>query len=182
MRSHTMAALERHQGHFYNWYDTQSLQPLPPLYISSVDSGNLAGHLLTLRPGLLALPDHKILGPRLFDGLSDTLRVLDGRCAGERRCTPARSTAEGSGICLRFPACHARGGAAVAGPAGGVCRGGGRQSRILAALPAPESDAQWWAQALTRQCRSALDELTLLAPWLALPAAPGGLRDVLGQQ
>ena len=45
------------RGHFYNWYDTQSLQPLPPLYVSSVDSGNLAGHLLTLRPGLLALPD-----------------------------------------------------------------------------------------------------------------------------
>ena len=55
-------------GHFYNWYDTQSLKPLLPLYISSVDSGNLAGHLLTLRPGLLALPDHKILGTRLFEG------------------------------------------------------------------------------------------------------------------
>ena len=54
---HTMAALERHRGHFYNWYDTQSLQPLLPMYISTVDSGNLAGHLLTLRAGLLALPD-----------------------------------------------------------------------------------------------------------------------------
>src|SRR5450759_2668567 len=72
----TMAVLERHQGHFYNWYDTRSLQPLAPLYISSVDSGNLAGHLLTLRPGLLALPDHKILGTRLFGGAFDTLRVL----------------------------------------------------------------------------------------------------------
>ena len=72
----TMEALERHRGHFYNWYDTQSLKPLPPLYISSVDSGNLAGHLLTLRQGLLALPDDNILGARLFDGLSDTLMVL----------------------------------------------------------------------------------------------------------
>ncbi len=72
----TMEALERHRGHFYNWYDTQSLKPLPPLYISSVDSGNLAGHLLTLRQSLLALPDDNILGARLFDGLSDTLRVL----------------------------------------------------------------------------------------------------------
>ena len=50
-----MSAMERHRGHFYNWYDTQSLAPLEPRYISSVDSGNLAGHLLTLRPGLLAL-------------------------------------------------------------------------------------------------------------------------------
>ena len=73
---HTMEALERHRGHFYNWYDTQSLKPLPPIYVSTVDSGNLAGHLLTLRPGLLALPDHKILGTRLFEGLSDTLRIL----------------------------------------------------------------------------------------------------------
>ena len=74
---HTMKALERHRGHFYNWYDTQSLKPLLPTYVSTVDSGNLAGHLLTLRPGLLALPDQKILGPRFFDGLSDTLRVLE---------------------------------------------------------------------------------------------------------
>jgi hypothetical protein len=74
---HTMKALERHRGHFYNWYDTQSLKPLLPTYVSTVDSGNLAGHLLTLRPGLLALPDQKILGSRFFDGLRDTLRVLE---------------------------------------------------------------------------------------------------------
>ena len=73
---HTMETMERHRGHFYNWYDTQSLKPLLPLYISSVDSGNLAGHLLTLRPGLLALPDHKILEARLFEGIGDTLRIL----------------------------------------------------------------------------------------------------------
>ncbi len=53
-------ALERYRGHFYNWYDTQSLKPLLPMYISSVDSGNLAGHVLTLRRGLLALPDQAI--------------------------------------------------------------------------------------------------------------------------
>ena len=47
----------RYRGHFYNWYDTVSLQPLPPRYVSSVDSGNLSGHLLTLRAGLYALPD-----------------------------------------------------------------------------------------------------------------------------
>ena len=76
MRFHTMEALERDRGHFYNWYDTQSLKPLTPKYISTVDSGNLAAHLLTLRPGLLALPDHKILGPQVFDGLNDTLKVL----------------------------------------------------------------------------------------------------------
>jgi hypothetical protein len=59
----TMDSLDRYQGHFYNWYDTQSLKPLTPLYVSTVDSGNLAGHLLTLRPGLVAVLDEKILGP-----------------------------------------------------------------------------------------------------------------------
>ncbi|UUZ56648.1 hypothetical protein LP419_17080 [Massilia sp. H-1] len=38
----TMARMERHLGHFYNWYDTQTLAPLHPMYVSSVDSGNLA--------------------------------------------------------------------------------------------------------------------------------------------
>jgi cyclic beta-1,2-glucan synthetase len=72
----SMAGLERHRGHFYNWYDTLTLRPLHPSYISTVDSGNLAGHLLTLRPGLLALLDQPILSPRSLDGVRDTLGIL----------------------------------------------------------------------------------------------------------
>ena len=45
----TMKGLERYRGHFYNWYDTRELRPLEPRYISAVDSGNLAGHLIALR-------------------------------------------------------------------------------------------------------------------------------------
>ncbi len=44
----TLDALERHRGHFLNWYDTRSLVPLTPMYVSTVDSGNLCGHLLAL--------------------------------------------------------------------------------------------------------------------------------------
>jgi cyclic beta-1,2-glucan synthetase len=44
----TMGELKRHRGHFYNWYDTRDLRPLEPMYVSSVDSGNLAGHLVAL--------------------------------------------------------------------------------------------------------------------------------------
>ena len=72
----TMETMERYKGHFYNWYDTESLQPLLPMYISTVDSGNLAAHLLTLRAGLVSLPDEKITGPKVFDGLLDTLGIL----------------------------------------------------------------------------------------------------------
>ena len=42
----TMSRLELFRGHFYNWYDTRDLRPLDPKYVSSVDSGNLAGHLI----------------------------------------------------------------------------------------------------------------------------------------
>ncbi len=44
----TMALMVRHKGHFFNWYDTQDLRPLDPQYVSSVDSGNLAGHLIAV--------------------------------------------------------------------------------------------------------------------------------------
>jgi cyclic beta-1,2-glucan synthetase len=77
----TMETMERHRGHFYNWYNTQTLRPLFPLYISSVDSGNLAGHLLTLAPGLRSLADEPIVSRQLFSGLADTLEVI-GELAG----------------------------------------------------------------------------------------------------
>jgi cyclic beta-1,2-glucan synthetase len=72
----TMEKMERYRGHFYNWYDTESLNPLQPKYISTVDSGNLAGHLLVLRQGLLAIPNQPIQSMQLFKGLMDTLWVL----------------------------------------------------------------------------------------------------------
>ena len=44
----TMIRMPRFRGHFYNWYDTRDLKVLEPKYVSSVDSGNLAGHLIAL--------------------------------------------------------------------------------------------------------------------------------------
>ncbi len=67
-----MAGLQRFRGHFYNWYDTRTMEPLPPRYISTVDSGNLAGHLLVLRTGLLEASEAPFLGEQLADGLADT--------------------------------------------------------------------------------------------------------------
>jgi len=72
----TMGKLERYRGHFYNWYDTRTLQPLHPQYVSSVDSGNLAGSLLTLQAGLAELKDRPVLSSSAFQGLQDTLQVL----------------------------------------------------------------------------------------------------------
>src|SRR4051812_29284837 len=51
----TIEGLEHHEGHLLNWYDTRSLAPLAPAYISTVDSGNLAGALLALAVALQRL-------------------------------------------------------------------------------------------------------------------------------
>ncbi len=72
----TMEKLERYRGHFYNWYDTHTLKPLSPQYVSSVDSGNLAGSLLTLQAGLTELKHQPVLSSNVFQGLQDTLLVL----------------------------------------------------------------------------------------------------------
>ncbi len=50
-----MATLQRHRGHFLNWYDTETCAPLLPMYVSTVDSGNLCGHLLAVAQACLEL-------------------------------------------------------------------------------------------------------------------------------
>ena len=68
----TVESLERHEGHLLNWYDTRSLAPLQPAYVSTVDSGNLAGALLTLSVALqgLHLDDLAARATALFDGMN----------------------------------------------------------------------------------------------------------------
>ena len=67
----TLNQLERFRGHFYNWYDTHDLRPLDPKYISTVDSGNLAGHLLALE----GVCRHRLGEP--FPAPLDVLGILD---------------------------------------------------------------------------------------------------------
>ncbi|MGB3225993.1 MAG: glucoamylase family protein [Desulforhopalus sp.] len=159
---HTMDTMERHRGHFYNWYDTQTLTPLFPLYISSVDSGNLGGHLLTLGPGLLGLADLPIVGNRLFHGLSDTLGVLGdiaGNSLSDRRTelqkdldqaiAVPRPTLTTVRICLLQLSKSAAIMITEAGP-----------------IETDSADQlRWWTKVFAEQCRDALDELNLLAPW-----------------
>ncbi|MDO9556028.1 MAG: glucoamylase family protein [Coriobacteriia bacterium] len=91
----TMAGLERFRGHFYNWYDTVSLQPLRPTYVSTVDSGNLAGHLVALRIGLMELAEGPLVGGQALDGLADTVRVaLDDLLEKHDRMTDGGTLAE----------------------------------------------------------------------------------------
>jgi cyclic beta-1,2-glucan synthetase len=71
-----MGQMELFRGHFYNWYDTRDLHPLNPKYVSSVDSGNLAGHLLALGNGCRELIWKTSLGERSLAGVRDALELL----------------------------------------------------------------------------------------------------------
>ena len=76
----TLGKLERFRGHLYNWYDTHDLRPLDPKYVSTVDSGNLAGHLLTLEGACRAVAGrHPRIGPSTSAGSLDTARTDAGR-------------------------------------------------------------------------------------------------------
>ena len=88
----TMNALERFRGHFYNWYDTKHCYPLEPKYVSSVDSGNLAGHLIALAHACEEMIDRPRLDRSALAGIEDTallVRLSTVVAAGDARPGPA---------------------------------------------------------------------------------------------
>jgi cellobiose phosphorylase len=162
----TMDTLARHRGHFYNWYDTQSLEPLLPLYVSTVDSGNLAGHLLTLRQGLLELPDHDILGERWLEGISDTYQVLVDAVDGtlpfplaqfqeilESSFGSRPTTLAAARLCLERLTASA-----------GEITGSFKDDK--------DGEPNRWARALERQCRVALDEVAVFGDFPGFDGIP----------
>ncbi|PKN87121.1 MAG: hypothetical protein CVU46_05565, partial [Chloroflexi bacterium HGW-Chloroflexi-8] len=72
----TLVQMERYRGHFLNWYDTLTLEPLLPGYISTVDSGNLAASLIVTAQACKTLPDEPIFRWDLWQGYLDTLSNL----------------------------------------------------------------------------------------------------------
>jgi cyclic beta-1,2-glucan synthetase len=71
----TMEKLARYRGHFYNWYDTGDLRALDPQYVSSVDSGNLAGHLIALANACQDWSKAPLTDTPRLDGIIDALRL-----------------------------------------------------------------------------------------------------------
>ena len=67
---------DRYEGHFYNWYDTATLEALMPRYVSTVDSGNLAACLLTLDCGIEELLRSPVVDSFLQSGIEDTVAMI----------------------------------------------------------------------------------------------------------
>ncbi len=71
----TMSRLELFRGHFYNWYDTRDLRPLDPKYVSSVDSGNLAGHLIAFASACREIIGRPIADSSWRSGIQDAVAL-----------------------------------------------------------------------------------------------------------
>ena len=167
-----MQRLERHRGHFYNWYETRTLRPLLPLYVSSVDSGNLAGHLLTLGAGLREQAGEKIFTPQVFAGLGDAAGILLELVPGNTALTKLAADLAAAPASLR---------AAIALLESAI----GKASVIMAQLANGEEEPKTWAQTLKQSCEDHLEDLLFLAPWLrtdsGIVRAPSGLADKLAE-
>lgn len=151
----TMQRLERYRGHFLNWYETRTLQPLLPRYVSSVDSGNLAGHLLTLGAGLREMANESICPPQIFEGLRDTVGVL--------------KALTGENVALaNLDAELGKAPATLLAALGLLERAAEQATQLATSLEGEEAEVRQWGQTLQRNCAEHVEELRFLAPWLVL--------------
>jgi cyclic beta-1,2-glucan synthetase len=169
----SMEQMERYRGHFYNWYDSRTRRPARGLYVSTVDSGNLVGHLRVLQRGLLELPSCAPWSAAGMEGLRDTFRVLQEHVGAT--LTASRQRAR------KAPPGHERAQLELAGrllenPVSGLAAAAARLRDLSVAATrlagsfdtARDPEAAWWAHAFDRQVRSFAEDLTEIAPWLGL--------------
>ena len=109
----TLGNLSRFRGHFYNWYDTRDLRPLDPLYVSTVDSGNLTGHLITLANACQEWAAVTPTAVQRLTGIADALelarKALDGLRDGRRNQTVTWQELDGALVGLEANVQRAKG-------------------------------------------------------------------------
>jgi cyclic beta-1,2-glucan synthetase len=171
----TIEKLERYEGHLLNWYDTNSLAPLLPKYVSTVDSGNLLASLWVLERGCKDVADAPLLGPACLLGLADTLAAVTSEYQGDLPAT----------VPLRELSRLFRGGA----------QGHELISRLrLAAVPmqqlaetrgwqtSSQDERAYWVGCLSRELGAWTDTVQRFLPWMeALMQPPDSILRVLGE-
>ncbi len=160
---HAMEGMERHRGHYFNWYDTRTLETIAPRYVSAVDSGNLAASLIALKQGCLAARKQPIAGQRILDGLRDHCLSLRASLSTEARIEPVMLRLSGL---LR---------ALEARPTGlffwdALLREVRVTTRSLSEaigrVANPGTEALAWMRILAERVEAAGTELSAFAPWL----------------
>jgi cyclic beta-1,2-glucan glucanotransferase len=178
----TLARLDKFHGHFFNWYDTTTLKPLYPQYISTVDSGNLAGHLMALRQACIDFPDTPLFDERVIQGFIDTIDALSDE---EKKLGSIRQRTEVvtiSQLRNEITACqqlvsinskHTVGTWRVLLKS--LARRISEIEDIVNALSHEHGEAgfkeiRWWLNALNRQVKSFSRDADTLVPWAGLLA------------
>ena len=180
-----MDGLERFRGHFYNWYDTHDLRPLDPKYISSVDSGNLAGHLIAVGNGCSEMNRRPVVNSTWTAGISDAL-MLTREWLRTLTNEGQTQTVNRQRLYLELDAFSASLREAPTTPAGAVTRIEELASHantlvdIAQTLIEKESDGfnveiggevLFWAEAARASVKSLDLDVALLKPWSLLAAA-----------
>ena len=160
----TLQQMEKYRGHFYNWYDTETLIPLSPRYISTVDSGNLTGHLVTMQQGLLLLADEKIFTERMYEGLLDALAVLIEKTNASE---PLKELYE------KIEKGYEENCQSVTNAKTYLDDIETSFTKIIIDLDfVPDNEDDVWAQKVLLQITTVKQQLHSFVPWLLLPAAP----------
>jgi cyclic beta-1,2-glucan synthetase len=171
----TFDNMDRHNGHFQNWYDTRTLKVLPPAYVSTVDSGNLLGCLLTLKQGLLAKATVSIDAAAIRSGLADALRLTEEALKDieqPRAEVPEPMRAlngliqDLTGLLRQAPADQQAARAWLESVAEKSREFDGLLRPATAALGETPEDVTDWATRFATESRAWLDEVSALAPWL----------------
>ncbi len=173
MRS-SLERMERDHGHFYNWYDTRTLDPLPPRFVSTVDSGNLAASLIVARQSCLAVLQQPLIARKTLLALRDyVLRLQESIPSSARTSSIVRllealkRQAESvpddlffwEGVLTEIDSL-AKDLADHVGWAAG---------RLDPRAPAAAQDVRYWLNRLRGHVADSLDSLGELAPWLGPP-------------
>ncbi len=166
----TLQRMEKYRGHLYNWYDTQTLSPLSPRYVSTVDSGNLVGHLLTLKQGLLSIPGKKIADENMFEGLVDELRILSEKIKMPKLRNFQRELIESYDQHLETPEDLKKYLAQL-------------EQSLTAIFVEIETDAEteadWWIEKIFAHIKNIKNDLSIFIPWLDLPSPPAKFEQLI---
>jgi cellobiose phosphorylase len=168
----SLARMERYRGHFFNWYDTRTLKPLLPRYVSTVDSGNLAGNLLVLRSGLLELIETRVLPPRMFGGLRDTLGILLDVARGLHRIddsNPGPLIPHDMLRRIERLTQDLENRSDTLGSAASFLQSLAVSAAEMSAITGADQETRWWASAFERACVEHRDDLLQIAAWVGLP-------------
>ena len=174
----SMEEMPRYRGHFLNWYETHSLLPAAPHFVSTVDSGNLAASLTALRQGCLSLLKRPIVGVDLLAGLRDhAYRLREELPYNARSISVMRLLAS----LLRHLDCEPADlfyWESVLTEARELAQ---RIREMLVATHtrlenqreyAKSDELRYWESLLSKRIGAAIDELYCLAPWLQSPFEP----------